>query len=31
MIPVLRKVAELNIKYKKKWVPHNGCLHWSPT
>ena len=23
MIPVLRKIAQLNIKYRKKWGPHN--------
>ena len=30
MIPVLRKVAQLNIKYRKKWEPHNRCLHRAP-
>ena len=30
MIPVLRKVAQLNIKYRKKWGPHNRCLQWGP-
>ena len=27
MISVLRKIAQLNIKYRKKWGPHNQCLH----
>ena len=32
MIPVLRQVAQLNIKYrKKKGGPHNRCLHRGPT
>ena len=30
MIPVFRKVVQLNIKYKKKWGPHNRCLHGDP-
>ena len=30
MIPVLRKVAQLNIKYRKKWESHNRCLHRGP-
>ena len=31
MISVLRKVTQSNIKYRKKWGPHNRCLHWYPT
>ena len=30
MIPVFRKVVQLNIKYRKKWGPHNRCLHGDP-
>ena len=30
MIPLLRKVAQLNIKYRKKWGLQNRCLHWAP-
>ena len=30
MISVLRKLAQVNIKYRKKWAPHNKCLHWDP-
>ena len=30
MIPVLIKIAQLYIKYKKKWGPHNRCLHRGP-
>ena len=31
MIPVLRKAAQLNIKSRKKWGPHNRCLDRGPT
>ena len=31
MIPVLRKVAQLNIKYRKKKGSHNRCLYQGPT
>ena len=31
MISVLRKIAQLNIKYRKKWGPLNTCLHRGPT
>ena len=31
MIHVLGKLAQLNIKYRKKWGPHNRCLHRGPT
>ena len=31
MSPVLRKGAQLNIKYRRKRGPHNRCLHRRPT
>ena len=31
MISVLKKVAQLNVKYRKKKGPHNRCLHRGPT
>ena len=31
MIPALRKVAQLNIKYRKKWGLHNRSLNRDPT
>ena len=31
MIPVLRKVGQLNIEYRKKWGPHNRYLHRGPS
>ena len=31
MISVRRKVAQLNIKYRKKLGPHNRYLHRGPT
>ena len=31
MIPVLRKVAQLNIKFRKKWGPKINVASGTPT